>query len=355
VTQAAERIQKEFSAPLHCNGHEITTSVSIGIALNLIPYDSPEDLLRSADTAMYRAKDRGRGCYELFDNGMYVPGVALAQLESDLRRALSRQELKVFYQPIISVTSWQITGFEALIRWEHPEKGLVSPLEFIPMAEETDLIIPVGRFVLREACRQLCIWQEQFPTDPPLTMSVNLSGRQFSQPDLIDMISDTLAETGVRSSSLKIEITESAIIESIESATAILHQLKALGIQICLDDFGTGYSSLSYLHRFPIDTLKIDRSFVMRMKIPKNNEIVRTIISLANSIGLDVVAEGVETREQIIMLTELDCEHIQGYLLSKPLDGEAMGRLISETYRRPLPWPAGRPTTELTMPYELTH
>jgi EAL domain-containing protein (putative c-di-GMP-specific phosphodiesterase class I) len=273
---------------------------------------------------------------QLFDKGMHARNAALSQLETGLRRALARDEFRVHYQPIISLENWRISGFEALVRWEHPELGYISPLKFITVAEETGLIVPIGQWVLREACEQLRAWQDQFPSDPPLSMSVNLSGRQLSQPDLIDKISQTLSETGLDPRSLKIEITESAIIENIDAAAMTLRRIKALGIRLSLDDFGTGYSSLSYLHRFPIDTLKIDRSFVSRINLPKNTEIVRTILTLAGNLGMDVVAEGVETRDQILQLTGMNCEYVQGYLLSKPIDGRAMRELISEIYNKGL-------------------
>jgi diguanylate cyclase (GGDEF)-like protein/PAS domain S-box-containing protein len=334
ATQAAERVHKELSLPFNLSGHEVYASVSIGIAHSLTPYDQPEDFLRNADTAMYRAKDQGRGRFELFDKGMNNRAVGLLEMETDLRRALSRDEFRIHYQPIVSLEDWRIAGFEALLRWEHPQHGFITPLKFIPVAEETGLIIPIGDWILRGACRQVRAWQEEYAADPPLTISVNLSGKQFLQPDLIKSIQNVLAETGLAASSLKIEITESAIIENIESAAEILRQIKALGIQISLDDFGTGYSSLSYLHRFPIDTLKIDRSFVTGMNLPKNSEIVRTIISLAVNLGMDVIAEGVETREQIIQLTGLGCTYLQGYLLSKPVDGPAMRELIEQTHQK---------------------
>ncbi|MCI0485348.1 MAG: EAL domain-containing protein [Blastocatellia bacterium] len=336
ATHAAERIQKELATPFNLSGHEMFASASIGISVSLTPYDLPEDILRNADTAMYRAKENGRGGFELFDEDMHARAVALMQLETDLRKAVSRKEFRVYYQPIISLAAWQITGFEALLRWEHPQQGFISPLEFIAVAEETGLIIPIGQWVLKEACQQLRSWNETFSLDPPLTMSVNLSGKQFLQPDLIETVGKILTETGIDARNLKIEITESAIIENIESATEILKQLKELGVRVSLDDFGTGYSSLSYLHRFPIDTLKIDRSFVTRMNLPKNSEIVRTIVTLAANLGMDVIAEGVETGEQIIQLTGMNCEYGQGYLFSKPMDGEAIKRLIEETYQKGL-------------------
>ena len=336
ATQAAERIRERLASPFNLSGHEVFVSASIGIALNQTASEAPDEILRNADTAMYRAKDQGRGCFELFDKGMHVRNAALSQLETGLRKALARDEFRVHYQPIISLETWRINGFEALLRWEHPEHGYISPLKFIPVAEESGLIIEIGQWVLREACQQLRVWQEQFPSEPPLSISVNLSGKQFSQPDLIDCISQILEETGLDAESLKIEITESAIIENIDAAAMMLKRIKALGVRLSLDDFGTGYSSLSYLHRFPIDTLKIDRSFVSRINLPKNAEIVKTILTLAGNLGMDVVAEGVETREQVLQLTGLNCEYVQGYLLSKPIDGRAMRELISEIYHKGL-------------------
>ena len=334
--QTAERIRERLATPFNLSGHEVFISASIGIALNQTASEEPDEIVRNADTAMYRAKDQGRGCFELFDKGMHVRNAALSQLEAGLRRALARDEFRVHYQPIISLETWRISGFEALLRWEHPEHGYISPLKFIPVAEENGLIIEIGQWVLREACQQLRVWQEQFPSDPPLSISVNLSGKQFSQPDLIECISQILNETGLDAGSLKMEITESAIIENIDAAAMMLKRIKALGIRLSLDDFGTGYSSLSYLHRFPIDTLKIDRSFVSRINLPKNAEIVKTILTLAGNLGMDVVAEGVETREQVLQLTGMNCEYVQGYLLSKPIDGRAMRELISEIYHKGL-------------------
>src|SRR6266404_784872 len=261
---------------------------------------------------------------------MNARNAALSQLETGLRRALAHDEFRVHYQPIISLESWRISGFEALVRWEHPEHGYVSPLKFIPVAEETGLIIKIGEWVLREACQQLKIWQEHFPSDPPLSMSVNLSGKQLSQPDLIDRISQILSETGIEASTLKIEITESAIIENIDAAAMTLRRIKALGIRLSLDDFGTGYSSLSYLHRFPVDTLKIDRSFISGLGArDEDSEIVRTIVELAHNLHMEVVAEGVETEEQVSYLKALQCEYGQGYYFSRPLDAESAKGLIT--------------------------
>jgi diguanylate cyclase (GGDEF)-like protein/PAS domain S-box-containing protein len=336
ATSAAERIQKDLEEPFSLSGHEVFASASIGIALSTMPFDLPEDILRSADSAMYRAKDHGRACFKLFDKGMHARAVALMQLETDLHHALSRNELQIHYQPIISLQTWHISGFEALLRWKHPQRGLIPPLDFIPLAEETGLIVQIGQWVLREACNQLRAWQQEFPSDMPLSISVNLSGKQFSKPDLIESIHRVLIDTGIKGGSLKLEITESAIIKNIESAAAKLKQLKDLDIRVLLDDFGTGYSSLSYLHRFPIDTLKIDRSFVTRMNLSKNFEIVRTIVAFASNLGMDVIAEGVETCDQIVQLTNMGCDYVQGYLLSKPVDGDMARELLCETYKKGL-------------------
>ncbi len=331
---AAERIQQALEAPFTIHQNEIFISASIGIALNLNHPASPEELLRNADTAMYRAKGGGRGRFEFFSKGMHADAIEILHIETDLRHALERQEFEVHYQPIISLHNWRISGFEALLRWQHPQDGQVPPLNFIRIAEETGIITSIGEWVLHEACQQLRIWQDLFPANPPLTISVNLSGKQFAQADLIQTVKRILNETGVEPGSLKIEITESAIIENVDAAAAILKQLKLLGIRVSLDDFGTGYSSLSYLHRFPIDTLKIDRSFVTRMSLPKNTEIIRTIVTLAQNLGMDVIAEGVETGEQIIQLSGMNCEYVQGYLVSKPVTAQEVEQLIRETWNR---------------------
>jgi diguanylate cyclase (GGDEF)-like protein/PAS domain S-box-containing protein len=329
ATRIAERIQKQLSMPFDINGHEVFTTASIGIALSSSGYERPEDLLRDADTAMYRAKAMGKARYEVFDSAMRDRAVARLQLETDLRRALEREEFLVYYQLIVSLEDGRISGCEALLRWQHPTRGLISPSEFIPVAEETGLIVPIGRWVLLEACRQVRAWQEQFPSKSPLTISVNFSSKQFMQPELVDQMRQILSSTGIEPHSLKLEITESLIMENPEAARALLLQLKALNIQLGIDDFGTGYSSLSYLHRFPIDRLKIDRSFVNRMGLDKENaEIVRTIVTLAHNLGVDVIAEGVETTEQLALLRDLKCKYGQGYLFSHPVDGETARALI---------------------------
>jgi EAL domain-containing protein (putative c-di-GMP-specific phosphodiesterase class I) len=264
---------------------------------------------------------------------MHSEAIKLLQLETDLRRAIERNEFVVFYQPIMSLDTGLLRGFEALVRWRHPERGLISPMEFIPIAEETGMILQIGEQVLREACRQMREWSVSFPSEPRNFMCVNLSVKQFSQPDLTARVAAILEETGLGATSLKLEITESAVMENVETATTMLERLRSLGVQLAMDDFGTGYSSLSNLHRFPINTLKIDRSFITRMaENNENAEIVRTISGLAQNLGMDVVAEGVETREQLDLLKSLGCQFGQGYFFSKPLDHEGAEAFICESY-----------------------
>ncbi|HVF57367.1 MAG TPA: EAL domain-containing protein [Pyrinomonadaceae bacterium] len=329
----AERIQKELSVPFNLSGREVFTTVSMGIAPSSTGYDRAEDILRDADTAMYRAKSLGKARYEIFDKAMHARAINLLQLETDMRRAVEREEFIIHYQPIVALEDFRLRGFEALVRWQHPERGFISPIDFIPVAEETGMIVPLGEYVLRHACQQMQRWQKIFPSDPPMFMSVNLSSKQFGQNDLISQVAAVMKDTGIAPHSLKLEITESVVMENIETATELLRQLRALGVQLSIDDFGTGYSSLSYLHRFPINTLKIDRSFVTRMtENNENMEIVRTIIVLAQNLGMDVVAEGVETNDQLALLRKLGCENGQGYFFSKPVNNEGAEKIICETY-----------------------
>ncbi len=331
ATNMARRIQEKLASPFNLSGHEVFTTTSIGIALSSTGYDHPENMLRDADTAMYRAKAQGKACYEVFDKGMHTHAVYVLQMENDLRRALDREEFCVYYQPIVALDSGQLAGFEALIRWQHPERGFINPSDFIPLAEDTGLIIPIGQWILRRACEQLAKWQWQSAANRHLFMSVNLSSKQISQPDLVDVIRETLEETNVDPKYIKLEITESAVMDNAETAVRLLKRLKALGVSLSIDDFGTGYSSLGYLHRFPVNTLKIDRSFVGRIgEKTENAEIVRTIVSLAENMGMEVVAEGVETLNQLSHLRGLKCQYGQGYLFSRPVDADSVTAWISK-------------------------
>ena len=329
--EIAERIQRLVSQPFTLSGFETFTTVSIGIALSSPDYEQSEDFLRDADTAMYQAKSLGKARHVIFDKGMHAHAVNLLQLETDLRRATDRGEFFIQYQPIMSLTNNRLTGFEALVRWQHPERGLVAPSEFISVAEETGFIVPIGRWVLFEACRQMQQWREVHALKAPLSISVNLSGKQFMHSNLLEQIVQVLKETRLDPLALKLEITESIVMENIEAATGMLEQLRALGVELSIDDFGTGYSSLSYLHRLPIDALKIDRSFVMQMEENnENKEIVRTIIMLAQNLGKGVIAEGVETAEQVALLRELRCQGAQGYFFARPLNADAAGNMVRE-------------------------
>jgi diguanylate cyclase (GGDEF)-like protein/PAS domain S-box-containing protein len=328
--RVAQRIQTALTVPFNLGGQEVYTTASIGIALSATGYAHPDELIRDADNAMYRAKSTGKARHQVFDSSMHAQSIALLQLETDLRRAVEREEFRVHYQAIRSLDTGEVTGFEALIRWQHPQRGLVYPGDFIHAAEETGLIVPIGAWILHEACRQTAEWQKQIPEARPLTINVNLASTQFAQPDLPAQIQRVLQETGLSPASLKLEITETVVIENPEAAGEMLRQLRALGIKVCLDDFGTGYSSLSYLLRFPIDTLKIDRSFVSGIGSGSENaSIVKTIVALAHNMGMDVTAEGVETREQMLHLQHLNCENAQGYLFSKPVVAETAFAQIS--------------------------
>ncbi|HEY9655616.1 MAG TPA: EAL domain-containing protein, partial [Crinalium sp.] len=330
VTHLADQLQRQMALPIQLDGQDVFSSASIGIVLGRSNSDyAPEDILRDAHTAMHRAKASGKARHEVFVTGMRVQVMTRLQLETDLRRAIERQEFRLHYQPLVFLQTGKIAGFEALVRWQHPDRGLVPPNDFIPVAEETELIIPMGKWITHEACRQLKLWQEQFPQEQPLLVSVNLSGKQFSQLDLVEQIEQTLQETGLSGHSLKLEITESIAMTDVESTIALLQRLKALHLQLSIDDFGTGYSSLSYLHRFPTNTIKVDRSFVSRMgDESEDSQIVQTIILLGHNLGMDIVAEGVETAEQLASLRTLKCEYGQGFFFSKPLVAEAAEALL---------------------------
>jgi diguanylate cyclase (GGDEF)-like protein/PAS domain S-box-containing protein len=334
ATRVAERITQALMEPFIVGNHELFPTASIGIAMYTPSYKSPEELLRDADTAMYSAKAHGNGRYEIFDTNMRANTIARLQLETELRRGIERKEFELYFQPVVSLATRKILGFEALVRWQHSNRGMVPPSEFVPVAEETGMIVPLGQWVLATACQQARIWQARFDEGVPLSINVNLSARQFLQPDLLQQCSSILYETQLSQSSLTLEVTESAMMQNPEAAIEVMRQLKSLGIKLALDDFGTGYSSLSYLHRFPLDSLKIDRSFVSRMN--EDYEIVRTIITLGRNLGLKVVAEGVETMEQAERLLDLGCEFAQGYYFSIPVDAQEATDLLAAKH----PWPA---------------
>jgi diguanylate cyclase (GGDEF)-like protein len=329
ATGVAERIQAQLRQPYRLHEYEVFTAASIGITLSTMNYEQASDVLRDADAAMYHAKEQYKGRYQVFAPAMQARAIARLQLESDLRRAIEQQELCLYYQPIIQLSSGRLAGFEALLRWHHPHQGWIAPTEFIPVAEETGLIDALGWWVLHQACLQLHTWREQFPNHLTLTMNVNLSVQQLTQIDAVERIEQILQTTQLPGECLKLEITESCLLETADLAPTLLERLQALGIRLCIDDFGTGYSSLSRLHDLPIDTLKIDRSFVNHLESSRYAEIVQTIITLARSLGIDAVAEGIETNSQLEKLQQFGCELGQGYLFSKAVDSQtAEGWLV---------------------------
>ena len=326
--RVAERIQKRLAMPFDSNGQEIVLSVSIGIAFSNDGGMEAQDILRDAEIAMYRAKTSGKARCEVFDHAMHAGAIKRLQLETDLRKAVELNQFRVYYQPIVSLRSGQIVGFETLSRWQRPE-GLVMPGDFIAVADETGIILPINQQLLYDACRQLRAWQALFPSDPPLTVNVNITPKQFAQPDLASQIGKTLKETGLDPCCLNVEITETIAMGDADRSALVLAELKALGVRLDIDDFGTGYSSLSRLQRFPVDTLKIDRSFVSRMDTDvETGEIVRIIVMLAHGLRLKVVAEGVETQAQADLLRDIGCELAQGYLYSKPVPAETIEQLL---------------------------
>lgn len=335
ATTVAERISKVLSQPFNLRGYEVFTSASIGIVTSTDQQTNPEDFLRDADIAMYHAKSQGKARYEEFNAVMHTQSKERLQLETDLRHAIEKGRFEIYYQPIISSKSHAIAGFEALIRWHHPIKGMISPNQFIPIAEETGLIVQLGQWVLLEACHQLSFWQLRYPELSSVFMSVNLSVRQLLQPDLLDQIMQILRNTQLEPSLLKLEVTESTIINNIEVAGSKLESLRKEGIQISIDDFGTGYSSLSQLHHLPISVLKIDRSFVQQMIHDHGClEITKTVILLAHGLGIDVVAEGVETQEQLNQLQQLGCQYYQGYLFSPALPATDVEKLFCSQFSK---------------------
>jgi diguanylate cyclase (GGDEF)-like protein len=321
ASQVAEWILSELSEPFMFNDREVYINASIGIVINSIAYLRAEEVLRDADIAMYSAKARGRGRYVIFDPAMREDILNRTELEHDLRKAIDQDQLRVHYQSIVSLKTQQVVGVEALVRWEHPRRGLVPPGDFIPLAEETDLIVSIDRWVMRKACHQLSRWKETIPLAKDLTVSVNLSTKHVSKQDLVEFVESVLEETGLHPSDLKLEITERAILEKSELTDGVFDRLRENGIQLQIDDFGTGYSALSYLSNFPINALKIDRSFIRTMVEDDNNsKIVQAILMLSQRLNVGVIAEGVETQTLYDHLNELGCEYGQGYFISKPQD-----------------------------------
>jgi diguanylate cyclase (GGDEF)-like protein len=331
ATAIADKILNHLSTPFRYQDYEMFISASIGIVMSTSGGTTPEHFLRDADTAMYHAKQSGKGCYEVFDTTMHLQTVSRLQLETDLRYAIDRKEFEVYYQPIFEAQTGQMAGLEALLRWHHPTQGMISPDCFIPIAEETGLITPIGYWVLEQSCRQMSEWRSLFPTHQHLVMSVNLSSQQLFQADLLEQIRQILYRTHLSSRHLKLEITENTVMNNVKIAGAKLRRLRTLGIQLSIDDFGTGYSSLSYLHRFPFNTLKIDRMFIHQATLqPESWDIAKTIIVLGHRLGMDIVAEGVETAEQAEQLRRLGCEYLQGYLFSRPVTASAIAEQLAQ-------------------------
>ncbi len=319
AVQLAQLIERRLQKPFTIAGRQVFTSVSIGISVCNSTYDEAEDILRDADIAMYHAKQNAKE-YVVFDPMMHMRAVTLLQLETDLRSAIDRDELSVYYQPIVDLATMRLIGFEALMRWNHPQRGIIPPSEFIPVAEETGLIVPLTLWILERSCSQTVEWQKRSPENENLMISINLSGKHFGHAEMVEQVRRIMVETTIKPATVKLEITDSAVMENAESAIALLKRLRSLGLQLSIDDFGTGYSSLSYLHRFPIDMLKVDRSFVGTMEDgTENGEIVRTVIALGKTLGLNIVAEGIETIHQLHQLRILGCEFGQGYLFSRPV------------------------------------
>jgi PAS domain S-box-containing protein len=328
--RVAERIQQKLAVPFDLNGQEIVLTVSIGVAFSGNAGAEAQDVLGDAEIAMYRAKSAGKSRCEVFDHAMHAGAIKRLQLETDLRKALELNQFRVYYQPIVSLRNGQIIGFEALSRWQRPE-GLVMPGEFIAVADETGIILPMNRQLLYDACRQLRVWQALFPSDPPLTLNVNITPKQFAQPELASQIGKTLQETGLDPRCVNLEITETIAMADAKRSAVVLSELKALGVSLDIDDFGTGYSSLSRLQGFPVDTLKIDRAFISRIDTDlATHEIVRVIVMLAHGLRLKVVAEGVENQAQVDLLKDMGCELAQGYLYSKPIAAEAIEQLLRD-------------------------
>jgi diguanylate cyclase (GGDEF)-like protein len=335
TAMVAERVQEAIQAPMIISGYDWTATASIGVVLSSSANEQPEYLLRSADMAMYRAKHQGRARYELYDRGQHAQALSRLQTESDLRRAVEREEFVLHYQPLISMSTGAIVGVEALVRWQHFERGLIPPNNFIPVAEETGLIVQIGRWVLRNAIQDMGRLEQDGAAPPDFTLAVNLSAREFSQIDLVRTVADALSASRLAPSRLHLEITESVIFSQQILAMDMVAELKALGVRIHIDDFGTGYSSLSYLQRLPVDAIKIDRSFVRAIEVEsRSRHVVQSLVSLARGIGLHAIAEGVSSAGQLEMLRGMQCTYGQGFFFSKPVARDELATLL----RRECTW-----------------
>jgi diguanylate cyclase (GGDEF)-like protein len=333
VTLVAARIQNEISQAYTIDGRELFSSCSIGVIMGDESYHNSSEFLRDADIAMYRAKSDGRARYVVFNSDMRTELMNKIWMENDLRRAIRNDEFCLHYQPILSLKTSRLVGFEALIRWMHPTEGLVAPMQFIPVAEETRLIIPVGRWVLQEACKQLLEWDRCYQGEEPLTMSINISGVQLNSLDFVDQVQQILSDIGLNPSRIILEITESMIVEEDQIAAGVISELRDLGVRVHLDDFGTGYSALSYLQSYPIDILKIDRGFIGKINgNGENIEIIKAILNLARDLNMGVIAEGIETQRQYELLKGLNCQYGQGFFIAKPMDHEAIEKLLESNF-----------------------
>ncbi|NJL42655.1 MAG: EAL domain-containing protein [Pseudanabaena sp. SU_2_4] len=340
ATAIAKRIAEQLEAPFSLEGHEIFVTASIGIAIGALTQDRPEDFLRNADAAMYEVKKSGKAHHQVFNLNMASQARQQLLLESELRRAIEHKEFRVYYQPVVQLDTGKIVEVEALVRWQHPQRGLVQPLEFISLAEETGLIIPIGQWVFQAACQQLQEWHLKYPSDPPLIISVNLSSKQFQQPQIAEKIAMTLQEHNLEPGCLKMEITESILLKNTAVNLDIMQQIKELGVHLAIDDFGTGFSALNYLKQFPIDTLKIDRAFTNGLgQNAEDTAIVHAIIAFAKALNLSITAEGIETAEQLALLQELKCDRGQGYYFAEPLTSEALSQLLAASGANLLPTP----------------
>ena len=348
LTRTIERIQHELAKPFHLEDNPITVTASMGIALSNTGYSRPEDVLRDADIAMYRAKALGKNRYEVFDTAMHTQVMAMMRTETELRTGLANQEFRLYYQPIVALNRDEIVGFEALIRWQHPRRGLLEPREFLDVAEETGLIVPIGRWVIEEATRQLATWRTESLGLENAYVSVNLSNREFAQHDLFDVLDKALTNSKLPARCLKFEITETVLIENMSQALRVLNKLRERGVRLSIDDFGTGYSSFNYLHRFPFDVLKIDRAFVHAIDADSRSfEMLKAMVALAHNLGLEVVAEGGETQQELELLRQIGCEFSQGYVFSEPLTPDRLGEYVQRQFhhsvaagKRLSPYPA---------------